>query len=242
MEALEKARQLRPFIELANQPESVLLDSDRADVPSDREVESGIPKPLGPWSTWSDEEREDYLAARYRREQDLQDERHQLIDERIWIHEYLRRLAQLPKPADSPFLPNTMEIPLSEAQQQQLVFSASGRIHVEPTFPQRAQLRQAFLQALEGIDVARIRQCPICSNVYWADRIDKPACSRRCAGALRSRRNYESVKHERGKARQLRESGKHLNDIARELGTSVKRVRHYLATPTVVVSINRKGA
>lgn len=44
-----------------------------------------------------------------------------------------------------------------------------------------------ILEALQGVEVARIRGCPICANIYWAERIDQPACSRRCNNTRRSR-------------------------------------------------------
>lgn len=45
-----------------------------------------------------------------------------------------------------------------------------------------------FLKALIDVEIARIRECPICGNVYWAGRIDKPSCSSRCDNALRQQR------------------------------------------------------
>jgi hypothetical protein len=44
-----------------------------------------------------------------------------------------------------------------------------------------------FLQLLDGIEVWRIRECPICRNLFWAGRRDKSACSQRCSGTLRQK-------------------------------------------------------
>ena len=48
-----------------------------------------------------------------------------------------------------------------------------------------------FLGILAGVEVARIRRCPICGVIYWAGRLDKPACSDRCKSVVRQRRHRE---------------------------------------------------
>lgn len=48
-----------------------------------------------------------------------------------------------------------------------------------------------LLQALEGVEVSRIRECPICGALYWAGRLDKPACDK-CTHVLRQRRYREN--------------------------------------------------
>ncbi len=45
-----------------------------------------------------------------------------------------------------------------------------------------------LLEALEGVEVARIRACQFCGKVFWAGRIDQSCCSHQCAGNLRARR------------------------------------------------------
>jgi hypothetical protein len=45
-----------------------------------------------------------------------------------------------------------------------------------------------LIEALLGVDIRRIRECPICGNFYWAGRIDQPGCSGKCTGTLRTRR------------------------------------------------------
>jgi hypothetical protein len=44
-----------------------------------------------------------------------------------------------------------------------------------------------ILEALEDVEAARIRRCPICDKIYWAERIDQPACSKVCNNTRRSR-------------------------------------------------------
>ena len=51
-----------------------------------------------------------------------------------------------------------------------------------------------LLQALEGVEVRRIRECPICGELYWAGRIDKPTCKVKCAHVLRERRYRENYR------------------------------------------------
>lgn len=45
-----------------------------------------------------------------------------------------------------------------------------------------------FAQAIEDIDVTRIRKCAICFKFFWAGRITQQGCSVACAHALRNRR------------------------------------------------------
>jgi hypothetical protein len=52
-------------------------------------------------------------------------------------------------------------------------------------------IRTVLADALEGVKVARIRGCPVCENIYWAGRKDKPGCSKKCEQVLRTRRFRE---------------------------------------------------
>lgn len=45
-----------------------------------------------------------------------------------------------------------------------------------------------IIRALDGVEAARIRRCPICGLFFWASRKDKPGCGPRCANTLRARR------------------------------------------------------
>jgi len=44
-----------------------------------------------------------------------------------------------------------------------------------------------ILDALEGVEIGRIRQCPVCGRIFWAARIDQKAHDHRCANTLRVR-------------------------------------------------------
>jgi hypothetical protein len=41
-----------------------------------------------------------------------------------------------------------------------------------------------FLEAIHGVDITRIRECPICRHFFWAGRKDKGYCSRQCADVV----------------------------------------------------------
>lgn len=49
-------------------------------------------------------------------------------------------------------------------------------------------VRDPFLDALEGVDGSRIRECEICRQIFWAKRIDSKTDSPRCMNALKQRR------------------------------------------------------
>jgi hypothetical protein len=49
-------------------------------------------------------------------------------------------------------------------------------------------LHDPLLQALQGVEASRIRECPICGRIFWAGRVDRPCCGKRCAGVRRTRR------------------------------------------------------
>ena len=49
-----------------------------------------------------------------------------------------------------------------------------------------------LLQWLLGIDVRRIRQCAICRNLFWANRIDRQCCTKKCADAHNQRKSREN--------------------------------------------------
>jgi len=62
-----------------------------------------------------------------------------------------------------------------------------------------------LVRALTGVEAARIRQCSVCRAIYWAGRLDKPACGRKCRNILRTRRWRERYP-ERYKQQRYRKS------------------------------------
>jgi hypothetical protein len=44
-----------------------------------------------------------------------------------------------------------------------------------------------IMDALRGVEVARIRLCPICGKIFWAGRLDQRCCSGKCSHVRRTR-------------------------------------------------------
>ena len=75
--------------------------------------------------------------------------------------------------------PGLLELPpLGLHELGSVVINADGRIQ---------PLLGMFFRIIEGVEAARIRKCPVCGAIFWAGRIDKPSCSRRCGKILRTR-------------------------------------------------------
>lgn len=72
-----------------------------------------------------------------------------------------------------------------------------GLIHIETN---------KLAEALQGVDIDRLRICPVCNRIFWAKRNDQKACSNKCSGNLRIRKyreNYlEKYKQQRIKKEQ----------------------------------------
>jgi hypothetical protein len=51
---------------------------------------------------------------------------------------------------------------------------------------------QEVLSAFNGIEAARIRQCPKCERIFWAGRIDMKGCSKKCSLSLRVQKHREA--------------------------------------------------
>jgi hypothetical protein len=52
-----------------------------------------------------------------------------------------------------------------------------------------------FIKAIEGVEAARIRECEVCDQLFWAGRLDQKTCTTKCAKVLRTRRwrqNYQT--------------------------------------------------
>jgi hypothetical protein len=47
--------------------------------------------------------------------------------------------------------------------------------------------RSPFFQAIEGIDINKIKACPICEHIFWAARKDSKTCSAKCYNTFRQR-------------------------------------------------------
>ena len=75
-----------------------------------------------------------------------------------------------------------------------------------------------LLQALDGVEVRRIRECPVCGALYWAGRLDKPACKYKCVHVLRQRRYRKNYLEKYKLQRDSKTEDKHRpEDIAVQL-------------------------
>jgi hypothetical protein len=63
-----------------------------------------------------------------------------------------------------------------------------------------------FLGVLDGTDVTRVRQCPICNHFFLAFRKDQKACSKRC-NAVRRVRDWRANQERHEYKRKLRGAG-----------------------------------
>lgn len=64
-----------------------------------------------------------------------------------------------------------------------LTKNSSGRIELEPSL-----LSKSFL----GAEFSRIRECPVCQKIFWAERKDLKACPGDCVRSLRNSRYHKS--------------------------------------------------
>jgi hypothetical protein len=56
----------------------------------------------------------------------------------------------------------------------------------------------AFLQAIDGVEITRIRECPVCSSIFWAGRTTQQCCTPRCSNIFRVRRHRFRSDEEKG--------------------------------------------
>ncbi len=120
------------------------------------------------------------------------------------IREALRRLANAQPPKWSE---PSIGIPLPESPPASVTVDFNGRINKTRDF-----YRDQFLPALEGLEVGRLKICPICDKLFVALRLDQPACSRKCGNAHRARefrrnaKRYERNRKENRRRKAAREA------------------------------------
>jgi hypothetical protein len=61
-----------------------------------------------------------------------------------------------------------------------------GRVKFQPS---------VLISLLEGVEVERVRECPICLKYFWAGRINMRCCSTAHAGVLRMREYRNADRH-----------------------------------------------
>lgn len=54
-----------------------------------------------------------------------------------------------------------------------------------------------LMEALKGVEAARIRRCAICKRFFWAGRITQKCCSKQCANNYRVRRFRDKTEEEK---------------------------------------------
>jgi hypothetical protein len=61
-----------------------------------------------------------------------------------------------------------------------LILNSDGTIEVKTDL---------FFEAINGVEIKRIRQCPVCTSIFWAGRITQQCCTPRCSNIFRVRRH-----------------------------------------------------
>lgn len=113
------------------------------------------------------------------------------------------------------------------------VDSDTGRPCLQSVEP-FGRYQNVFERALghRKMDARRFARCANnkCGSFFYKPRLSSQACSRKCEDVLMSRMHYFREKERRMRALELENQRKDPHDIARILGVSLKRVRHYLAS------------
>jgi hypothetical protein len=66
-----------------------------------------------------------------------------------------------------------------------IIVDKEGKLSVESA---------SLLRDCIGVEARRVRMCPICRRIFWAGRIDQPACSKKCGTNYRQKKwriNYK---------------------------------------------------
>jgi hypothetical protein len=79
------------------------------------------------------------------------------------------------------------------------------------------------------IDFRRFARCVVCEGFFYKPRLSSRACSHKCEDVLMSREHYDRERERRERAVNLRNQGKSLHEIARELGVGLMRARRYVS-------------
>jgi hypothetical protein len=96
--------------------------------------------------------------------------------------------------AAGPLEPEPLELP-DPISLRRLEFEPNGTLRIHDS-PLRARFEQLY-RDLGGLDGTRIRECPDCGAIFWAQRQDRVGCSKPCASRLRFSRYYSIHKKKR---------------------------------------------
>ncbi|MGO9060819.1 MAG: hypothetical protein ACLQU2_26070 [Candidatus Binataceae bacterium] len=120
-----------------------------------------------------------------------------------FVRETLRKIASL-QGQESPVGPPM--IFLQYCLPMHLVWpDKNGDLHLEEYEPALVRVYQKFLEFLKRLD-SMLRECPICSKLYWAKRKDQKACQAH-ANTLRVR-NWDKKPENKEKVKRRRKSTK----------------------------------
>lgn len=54
--------------------------------------------------------------------------------------------------------------------------------------------KNKLVESLDGLDIRRIRTCAICKNLFWAQRLDRQCCGKKCADRYNQRLSRDRKK------------------------------------------------
>lgn len=73
----------------------------------------------------------------------------------------------------------------------------SVQINARGMLYERKSLFSKAIEGHDGVEAARIRECPVCTRIFWAGRIDAGQCGKpKCKSALSSRLNRDPERRE----------------------------------------------
>lgn len=109
------------------------------------------------------------------------------------LREKLRKIARLAKP---------------DVPRWQRFFEGSILVHSTLRVGAHGTLElnlEPFVEVVQGLEANKIRECPICGVLFWADRKDQKGCTTACANIYRVRRyRGQRAENRRYKRRQLK--------------------------------------
>ena len=108
---------------------------------------------------------------------------------------------------------------LSDATYPRPYIDEKGRFELSPPI---------LFYRLKGIEVFRIKECPVCDRIFWAGRKDMRCCDAKCSHIFRSRKyrgeaykeKYAYQRYRRGEAGKRR-----AGDSDKQVGAGVKRAK-----------------
>ncbi len=99
------------------------------------------------------------------------------------------------------FLKKHFEKEKLQNENSPMPFLSFARIEIDENGILKTKLDE-FSDAVNGVDIRRIRECEVCHRIYWAGRVEKFCCSKKCNLILNTWLNRNIYKSE-----QQREEG-----------------------------------